>query len=1050
MLAKLLNTIGVQRSERLAFTRLYIHSFLNGIFISFFATVAYAEFLNHHETAKLPWAFLLSGICGYLLVTVYSRLQKRISPKRLYFYTLGFLLMLMALLRVMCYFAGPGSGLEKLAPFILFVAFAPAQQLLFLEFGGVSLQVFDLRQGKRFFGLISTGDIIAAMLGFFLIRILLENLPFSAYDLLFIAIIVLVGCMLVLRSVFKAFPDEMSRRPPTKEKKAGGKRLDFSFLKDPYITSIALLSLFSVLTAFFSDYLFLGTLKLDPGHQGETSLAKFISWFFGVVKVVELILSLLSSKILSQFGMKVGITIFPLMMLGIILISAISGQFADDKDVFIFFMFVCISQVIDRAVRKGIDIPAFRTLYQPMDTDEKLQTQTVVDGAINQAGLFVSGLLLLIFSYAVTDPLTRMVVFTAICVPVMLFYFLAAIRMFKLYKEKLKKALDIRNETESKIAPAAPALPILYSMLASDGRGQILAATVLYYVNPEQLELRAETLLNSNHKRVVISTLLTIRPTRANEKYISQIKAVVRRFENSRISQVCHKVLSYFDSLSDADLNENDLQGLCSSEQSKDKIQALEHFSKHPKKLHREHYFSLLQSRDDVVIRSCIHLASNENLNFTFPFLNDLLAQAKFSSEIVSQLILFGDETLPFLKHVLSKHGANDIKFSMIRICEGIGSEAAQTFLFEQFFTNDKVFQSEIGSALNRLNFRVESHDERLLIKELLRDTLRQIIWIDASINDLELLDNIELLRKSMSSDRDFYKELMYKLLCLIEDRTAVKLIEENVRGEEKVFALEIVDNFISQDVKEYFIPIVEDLAFNQLEKKTKEQFQIKAYSARDRLRNIINHNYKEVNLATKSLALEALGNQMVSQPPNEIFSGLFHHDELLKGTAAKILIQKENQKGINYIKEQDLIHPGLIKHLDQQIKVPLLLSEKLNYFQTLPIFKGIGRMYLLKLARQFETIHSKGGRRVSLGDLLGKAFVIYSGSIEFQVNGNLVKLEPGHIYVDELHFRLKYSELIEMNDVVVLTCGYVLFTELIYSSNEMFSQFLSNARIPI
>lgn len=1049
MLNKLLNIAGVQKSERSAFTKLYLHSFLNGIFISFFATVAYAEFLNHHETAKLPVAFLLSGASGYLLVAIYSRLQKRLSSAKLYYYTLGFLFVLLVLLRIMGFYAGPGSEFEKLGPFILFVAFAPAQQLLFLEFGGVSLQVFDLRQGKRFFGLISTGDILAAMLGFLVIPLLTESLPFGAYDLLFVAILVLVGCMLVLRSVLKTFPNEMSQKASPKEVNKEAKRLDFSFLKDRYITTIALLSLFSVLTAFFSDFLFLGTVKLVPEHQDAATLAQFISLFFGGVKVVELILSLLSSKILSQFGMRVGITIFPLMMLGIIILSALSGQLME-SDISLFFVLICASQIIDRAVRKGIDIPAFRTLYQPMDSAEKLKTQTVVDGAINQAGVFVSGLLLLVFSFLVNDPEARMVVFTTICVPFMLFYFLIAVRIFKLYKEKLKNALSTSNNVDSKAAITSPALPILNQMLDSDGAAQLLAATVLYYVHPERLELRAESLLRSKQKRVVGLTLKVIRPTTLTQKLKTAIQEASERIEHSEIKSICAKTLGYFNSENGDVVSDDLLHKMSNSEIVSDRIQAIKHFALNPTSLHREHYFSLLQSRNEVVIRSCIHLVSRDNLNFTFPFLNDLLIEAKFRPEIASQLVKMGDEALPFLPLILQKHESLDIGLVVVRICEGIATESAKSMLFSLFFTNNQTFQLEVGSALVRLNFRVTSDTNRLRVKEALREALKQIFWIDASIHDLQEIDGNDLLEKSMQADREFYKELMFKLLCLIEDKAAVKLIEKNIRGEERVFALEIVDNFISEDVKEYFAPIVEDLGYHQLEKKTKEQFHIKAYSSRDRLRNIVNHDYKKVNLTTKALALEALGSEMVNQPPNEIFSGLFHHDELLNGTAAKILIEQENQKGISYIEEQGLLNPSVMKHLEQKANIPLLLSEKLNFLESLPMFKGADRMYLLKMAREFQTLHSKGGKRVLLGDLLGKAFVIYSGSIEFQVKDRVFTLEPGRVYVDELHFRLKYAELIKMNDVVVLTCGYVLFTELIYSSNNMFSQFLNNAQIPI
>ena len=1041
MLKVILNRIGVKENERKAFTWVYLHSFLNGVFISFFATVAYAEFLSHHDTAELPFAFLISGVIGSILVAVYSKLQRRIPPARLYFFTLAFLLGLMIFLRVIGLFAEGDLGFGKANSFILFVAFAPAQQLLFLEFGGVSLQVFDIRQGKRFFGLISTGDIIAAMLGFLIVPVLVDILPFGSHDLLVLTILVLLACMWVLRSIFKTFPTQKNQQSLGEKKKG----LGWSQLKNPYILSIGLLSLFSVLTAFFADYLFLGTIKLSPDYDSEIEMAKFIGSFFGLVKLVELALSLLSAKILSQLGMKVGIITFPLMMFGILLAASIAGFFFAD-DVSLFFFLIAFSQIIDRAVRKGIDIPAFRTLYQPMPDDEKLEAQTIVDGTVNQAGLILSGALLLVISFSITEPRTRMVVFAAVCVPFMLLYFLVALKMFTLYKGKLKNVLLFKNRGKVIENAFSRKATLLAEMISSKGHFRGLRAKMLYQTYPHQLESNAAILLTDDDKTVVLSTLKTIRPMPQNAGYRELVSEVAKRFTENDVRLHCEEVLAFFEGAEATEIDNRTIQGLCDSERLTDKVRALKYLFSNPDVLNRELCFGLLQSRDDLVIRSFISLVTVRNIHFTFPFLNELLAVPRFRGEITTKLVTLEETILPFLTEVLRKHQAMDMRKAVVEICEVIGSKPMLEFLFDYFLVADKWMQLEIGSVLALMDYVAESNEQRIKVKEVMRDTFAHIVWINAVLQDIALIQGHDLLRESMIRDKSTSIDLMFRLLGVIEDHSAAQLIEENVTGENKVFALEIIDTFVSEDIREYLTPLIEESGPGSVIKGGQDQFSQPSYSVADRLRNIVNHDYKKVSLVTKSLAIQALAGLSEKELPNEIFAGLYHHDELLFGPAARALIKRKDPKGIDYILEEGLLSQSLIQHIGQGTELPLLLSDKLNYFQTIELFKNVDPLLLAEFVRDFKTLHSKGGRRMGIDELYEKAFVVVSGSIEIQTGDKPIKLDRNRVFLDGLHFDLKNSELINLDNLVVLVCDGHRFVEQIVNFGEVLQEILNTA----
>lgn len=1039
------HTLGIKREERSAFTRLYLHSFLNGIFISFFATVAYAQFLNLHDSSQLPIAFLLSGFFGYLLVAVYSKLQKRIAPSKLYFLTLVFLLALMVSLRLLSFYAEPGSEFEKINAFILFVAFAPAQQLLFLEFGGLSLQLFDIQQGKRFFGLISTGDILAAMLGFLVIPLLIQFLPFGSDDLLFMTIVVLLACMVILKSTIKLFPEEKNKESVKDEDRKQGSV--WSALKNPYVAFISLLSLFSVLTAFFSDFLFLGTTKLVPEFNSELRMAQFISLFFGVVKVFELVLSLLSSKILSQFGMKLGITLFPLMMFGIMIIAALAGLLATNG-IFLFFILVAISQVIDRAVRKGIDIPSFRTLYQPLPAKEKLHTQTFVDGTVNQGSVFISGVLLLIVGFFIDDARMRMVVFTFICVPFMLAYFLIALRMFKLYKSKLKDILMEKREIRFKNSLSSPTSLALSQMLGKPGPKQLKGVSVVYQLNPFQLESQAKTLLLSDNPRVVEMALKVLRASPENEAISALLWQVSHKPSNAQLRNTIQETMQFLDERNNQQPSDKELQRLCSSEQKQDKMRALKYLMKHPNLLQRGHFMSLMHSTDDQVIRSCIHLVGSNNLAYTFSYVNELLAESRFRPEIIVRLALAGNAVLPYLGQVLKKHFSVRVKLCVAQVCGLMGTKEAGTYLLELFFSTNKWMQLEIGAVLNEMDFKVSTDTHRLKVKELLRDTLGQVAWIEASLNDLKGHDRVEILEEALLQERAFYTTLFYELLGLIEDKSVVQLIRENLVGDEKVFALEIIDNFVSDDLKEYLLPIVGEVGSNQMAQKTKEQFAQKTYALLDRLRNIINHDYNKVNPVTKALALEAIGNNYDRKMPNEVFSGLFHPDQLLSGTAARVLIRHENEGGIKYLEEGSILPIKLVQQLVSKDKSPLTVMDRIYYLLKLPAFKKITRSLFLPLARGFEPAWFTQEQVIGLKPFHNKAFIIFSGSIKILSNGQEMTLEEHQIFVDGIHFELAQCDLIELQDSMLLICDHSKFIGLTSGYQDFLPELIEQSEV--
>ena len=156
-------------------------AFFLGVFLAVFDISATSMFMNTFGEAKLSEAFLISGIVGFFMTALYSKLQSIMKFSRLIILNLFVISVLTFLLRFSFYY----SDSEWLI-FGVFVMMGPLNLLGIVGFWGMAGRLFTLRQGKRLYGLIDSGQIVGMIIISFTIPILLSLLPDSK-DLLLLS-----------------------------------------------------------------------------------------------------------------------------------------------------------------------------------------------------------------------------------------------------------------------------------------------------------------------------------------------------------------------------------------------------------------------------------------------------------------------------------------------------------------------------------------------------------------------------------------------------------------------------------------------------------------------------------------------------------------------------------------------------------------------------------------------------------------------------------------------------------------------------------------------
>lgn len=339
-------------------------------------TTADTLFLSQFGYEHLSYMYLGTAAVVSTVAFIYSSLIGRLSIVRLIGLSIGFLMVLLILLRfglmsswqgvyIAAYFAG---DLIVHVPIMLFWSFA--------------VLLFDPRQAKRLFGFIGAGGTLGCILIGFVVKPISTSLGTPALILL---IFILLACFLLI--VFRVSHLEPQRFLPTNTPNKQQTQLQQygQHFKTPQIRYLIGLVFIANISLALIDYQF----KAGARQQYSTQeLAGFFGNFYALTSIVALVIQLfLVHKILNKGGIKLGLSLLPFGILVGCIGTLISAQFSwilGTKAIIQIFLFT-------------IDIAALQMLYMGIPVASRNQARAFADGitkpiAIATAGVGLIGL----------------------------------------------------------------------------------------------------------------------------------------------------------------------------------------------------------------------------------------------------------------------------------------------------------------------------------------------------------------------------------------------------------------------------------------------------------------------------------------------------------------------------------------------------------------------------------------------------------------------------------------------------------------------------------
>ncbi|WP_017301192.1 MFS transporter [Nodosilinea nodulosa] len=351
-----------------------------------------ALFLGAYGAASLPWIYIFSAGVGLGLSVVYSWLQRLFPLRRV----IVIIAMLMAIPILGFRW---GLTVEWLAAPMVFSMRLWIEAIYGLNDLNLSVtanQLFNIREIKRAYPIISSGNLVADVLSGFSVYLLLRLIGLQNVLLLSFVVMVIGAIILyhLSRNYEHAFPDSPRRQAEDAESVESYRSRQR--LQGPIRQYVVLLFSFFVLAQML-----LFSIEFQFFNQLETSLdvaaiAAFLGFFSGLLGLIELFTQwFTSSRLIEREGVFKVALVLPSVIVTIGLITLVASYPAR-LAVSALFVGLVVLKFFDEWLRYTLVATTRPILFQPIPDQVRSTVQSWVSGIAEPLAMGGTGLAILV------------------------------------------------------------------------------------------------------------------------------------------------------------------------------------------------------------------------------------------------------------------------------------------------------------------------------------------------------------------------------------------------------------------------------------------------------------------------------------------------------------------------------------------------------------------------------------------------------------------------------------------------------------------------------
>ncbi|MGI9515563.1 MAG: HEAT repeat domain-containing protein, partial [Pirellulaceae bacterium] len=966
-----LRALNVDRDEFHLVRALFFHHFFQGFGIALLTIIAIKEFLYEFAAAHLPIVYMVTALVLLGIGRVYAILEHRV-PLRKLFPLIALVIALLAAAGWIGLLVAHADSLYKTALaggliFSLMVLYRVVYLLGSLEFWGLSAIVFDVRQSKRLFALISAGFVPAKLLGYLLVGVVSWVAPKNATDhlLLVAGISFFISFFLLHRAMRRAD----LREPPDSGGHTHGQSTGIvaRIFGTRFVVALAALSFVTILVLTTIDYAFLAELKKK--FEGTDDLAVFLSLFFAVSSTVTIIAEIfLSSRLVDRIGVRGSLLFLPVALL-LICLALIVEEWVWTFEYAEFWFFGIMILTCDVLVY-ALNSPVFLAMFQPLDRHRRLQGHTVVKGLTDPISLGLAGVVL----FAITRMVDEKGILSWLAwliAGLVIIWILTIVIVNRRYLEMLKHAIYNRFLAGSQLEfTDRQSLAILRDKLASDYPEEVIyALELLRKAQPESFSSMLIALLDHENDEVVIHALGLVEELELHDAR-GRLTGLMEQRETGPVARAAARawcrlapdeldvVMPFLDS-SDADLHSGAVEGLMfyggvegivaggqellsmiAADDEPQRIQAARTIGNLGiERLHRP-IEQLLDDSSVHVQREAIRAAGLVRNPKLLPRLFDFLDNQSLRCDAVDALPAFDDRAVQEMQQRFdSSHDLTPGKRrDLIEICRRIGSDDALRLLVLWCDNESAGVRDLCYTALHVNHFHAgDASAWTTRLESALQDARTVLQAIRMADTDTRLEQVARALREELHAAR----QRLLLLIGFLYDRQVVAETRRELESENRerhANALETLDNLLPNQITDRLFAIIDADSPGQSTQRTELAAASGFLTADDLIDHLLEEGEGKYTTWTLATAIDAVGQLRHERLVLAIHPYASHCEQLLAETAIHVMRQVHGDMPPHVQTKLDEVRENVMtSHSDSGSK--LLEIEKVIILKTSPLF---------------------------------------------------------------------------------------------------------------
>ena len=1033
MANRFIGALQIKSEEQKQIWLMLTTGFFMGVFIATYQVTADSLFLNRLGD-QLNKAFLIAGAFGILSTALFSFFQNWIKFTTLALVSVIFIFAFTFAAYLLLHFGDP--ALHNTYIFAMYCMTGPMTAVLLLSFWGIFGRLFNFRQSKRIIGWIDTGQLIAAITATVIIIPATSRLvdDTSNYLLLCCVSIFIVSILLItISSSFTLSKNDPVEFGPLVRKEPSLYRL----FKDRYILSLSLFLLISMVTLMFGQYAFQEL--VHEQYPNERDLTTFNSFFTGAVYGLSLIMqTFINNRIISNYGLRISLFILPIVVGLFALGAALAGSMAGPGFIY-FFLFVALSRLFNWTLRDSLENPVFKLFFIPLDNRFKFNIQSKVEGLVNESARFIAGVL--IFSFAFI-PQFKIVHISILIVVLVAAYFLIINNLYHGYRNKIRQKLEstTSEEKQDKLEKGFKEVTIRLEQMLTLPQPEkaVFSYKLLEKINAANISHWVNQMMKNEDE-----TARHFAQDRMNElKGLSVSDQYVIRMDENKVGNGNKNMLSKaelkFLLESGGDVTKTRIQKLTKSSNPNDRHYATELLLHAPREEGIAFLMELLNDSEPKVRITAMKTAAKRYNHEVMQALIENLASPVYSNQAMNALVLIGQETLQLLETAFYRSGQNtQVMLRILQAMGRIGGQRAKEQLWNKIDYPNKMVVSQVLLSLGECGFKAGPL-QATRIRYAIEADIADIRWNLSAIQEIDDDGFNDQVKTSLRWEVQNDIEHIYMLLAMLYDTRSIQLVKENIDSgttDSITYAVELLDVFLADQLKQRVIPVLDDLSDTERISRLDNFFPRVRVDSKLVLKFIINRDFTQSNRWTKACVIFQIGMQRIEDFKLDLIAQLFNPDAFIKEVSAWALFQMNPDE---YHKNVRRLGDYQRRELDDLIihSRKMTRFEKVLFFQKISVFENIPGITLSYLADISEEIRMNAQETLVLDERSNACFyVIVAGTIHFYQRGEYMSEFSQGQFIGEMlglpNF-VNTNILIAQSDVVILKLNKDQFYELL------------------